>query len=156
MVGKQYEHGGIAKDGAKMINTVANSNVPKFTIIVDNSFGAGNYVMYDRAYNPRFLFMYPNTKISVMGGEQAALTLLTIKIQQPKSKGIEMSEKEQDEFKAKIIEKYDQEGSAYYSSARLWDDGIIDPVQTRNILAKLISISLNKPFNDTNYAIFRM
>lgn len=156
MVGKQYEHGGIAKDGAKMINTVANSNVPKFTIIVGNSFGAGNYAMCGRAYNPRFLFMYPTAKISVMGGEQAALTLLTVKIQQLKAKGLEMSEKEQEEFKNKIIAKYEQEGSAYYSTARLWDDGIIDPIQTRNILAKLISISLNRPFEDTNYAIFRM
>ena len=156
MVGKQYEHGGIAKDGAKMINTVANSNVPKFTIIVGNSFGAGNYAMCGRAYNPRFLFMYPNARISVMGGEQAALTLLTVKLQQLKSKGIELSQQEQEEFKEKMMQKYEQEASAYYSSARIWDDGIIDPIQTRNILGKIISVSLNKPFDDTTYAIFRM
>lgn len=156
MVGKQYEHGGIAKDGAKMINTVANSEVPKFTIIVGGSFGAGNYGMCGRAYNPRFLFMYPNAKISVMGGEQAALTLLTVKEQQLKAKGLTMSEEEKEEFMKKIMEKYDYEGSAYYSSARLWDDGIIDPVKTRKALGKVLSIATYQSIPETNYAIFRM
>ncbi len=156
MVGKQYEHGGIAKDGAKMINTVANSEVPKFTIIVGGSFGAGNYGMCGRAYNPRFLFMYPNAKISVMGGEQAALTLLTVKEQQLKAKGLTMSEEEKQEFMKKIMEKYDYEGSAYYSSARLWDDGIIDPVKTRKVLGKVLSVATYQSIPETNYAIFRM
>ncbi len=156
MVGKQYEHGGIAKDGAKMINTVANSEVPKFTIILGGSFGAGNYGMCGRAYNPRFLFMYPNAKISVMGGEQAALTLLTVKEQQLKAKGLTMSEEEKQEFMKKIMEKYDYEGSAYYSSARLWDDGIIDPVKTRKVLGKVLSVATYQSIPETNYAIFRM
>ncbi|MEN3014564.1 MAG: carboxyl transferase domain-containing protein [bacterium] len=156
MVGKQYEHGGIAKDGAKMINTVANSEVPRITIIVGGSFGAGNYGMCGRAYNPRFLFMYPNAKISVMGGEQAALTLLTVKEQQLKAKGISMSEEEKQEFMKKIIEKYDYEGSAYYSSARLWDDGIINPIQTRKVLARVLSVCSYSPIEDSTYAIFRM
>ncbi|MCS7244049.1 MAG: methylcrotonoyl-CoA carboxylase [Candidatus Calescibacterium sp.] len=156
MVGKQYEHGGIAKDGAKMINTVANSEVPKFTVIVGGSFGAGNYGMCGRAYNPRFLFIYPNSKISVMGGEQAAMTLLTVKEQQLKSKGLYMNDEEKQEFIKKILEKYDYEGSAYYSSARLWDDGIIDPINTRKILGKLLSIAAYSPIDETTYAIFRM
>ncbi|MCX7758608.1 MAG: methylcrotonoyl-CoA carboxylase [bacterium] len=156
MVGKQYEHGGIAKDGAKMINTVANSEVPKFTVIVGGSFGAGNYGMCGRAYNPRFLFMYPNSKISVMGGEQAAMTLLTVKEQQLKSKGLYMNDEEKQEFIKKILDKYDYEGSAYYSSARLWDDGIIDPIHTRKILGKLLSIAAYSPIDETTYAIFRM
>ncbi|MFN4219748.1 MAG: carboxyl transferase domain-containing protein [bacterium] len=156
MVGKQYEHGGIAKDGAKMINTVANSEVPKFTIIIGNSFGAGNYGMCGRAYNPRFLFMYPNAKIAVMGGEQAALTLLTVKEQQLKNKGITLDPQKREEFLKEIIEKYEYESSAYYSSARLWDDNIIDPIQTRKILGKVISISTYSPINQSTYAIFRM
>lgn len=156
MVGKKYEHGGIAKDGAKMINTVANSEVPKFTIIVGGSFGAGNYGMCGRAYNPRLLFMYPNAKISVMGGEQAALTLLTVKEQQLKTKGLSMSKQEKEEFMKKIIEKYEYESSAYYSSARIWDDGIIDPIQTRKVLGKCLSIATYSPIDDSHYAIFRM
>lgn len=157
MVGKEYEAGGIAKDGAKMVHAVANAQVPKFTIMIGGSFGAGNYGMCGRAYSPRFLWMWPNSRISVMGGEQAANVLLTVKREQlARRNEADMSEDEQAEFKAPILEKYEREGSPYYSSARLWDDGIIDPAQTRRVLGLALSASLNKEDVKTQYGVFRM
>jgi acetyl-CoA carboxylase carboxyltransferase component len=156
MVGKKYEHGGIAKDGAKMVNAVANAQVPKLTVVVGNSYGAGNYGMCGRAYSPRFLFMWPQSRISVMGGEQAASTLLTVKMQQLAGRKQTMSEDEQKKFQAPILAKYDQEGSAYYSTARLWDDGILDPAETRDALALAIAASLCAPIGDSRFGVFRM
>lgn len=156
MVGKQYEHGGIAKDGAKMVHAVANANVPKFTVIFGGSFGAGNYGMAGRAYSPRLLFMWPNAKISVMGGEQAANVLATVKEDQYRYKGMEIPVDEIAQLKRDILAKYDYEGSAFYSTARLWDDGIIDPVSTRNVLSLGIAASLNKPFAERQFGVFRM
>jgi len=156
MVGKQYECGGIAKDGAKMVHAVSNANVPKFTIIFGGSFGAGNYGMAGRAYSPRLLFMWPNAKISVMGGEQAANVLATVKEDQYRYKGLEIPEDEILKLKKDILAKYDYEGSAFYSTARLWDDGIIDPVDTRKVLALGIASSLNKPFPTQQFGVFRM
>jgi 3-methylcrotonyl-CoA carboxylase beta subunit len=156
MVGKKYEHGGIAKDGAKMVSAVANARVPKLTVVVGNSYGAGNYGMCGRAYSPRFLFMWPNARISVMGGEQAASTLLTVKLQQLAGRGQTMSEDEQRAFQAPILAKYDQEGSAYYSTARLWDDGILDPAQTRDAVGLALAASLNAPIPTTSFGVFRM
>jgi acetyl-CoA carboxylase carboxyltransferase component len=156
MVGKQYEQGGIAKDGAKMVHAVSNANVPKFTIIFGGSFGAGNYGMAGRAYSPRLLFMWPNAKISVMGGEQAASVLATVKEDQYKYKGLEVPKDEIAQLKKEILAKYDYEGSAFYSTARLWDDGIIDPIDTRKILALGIAASLNQPFPQQQFGVFRM
>lgn len=156
MVGKQYECGGIAKDGAKMVHAVSNANVPKFTVIFGGSFGAGNYGMAGRAYSPRLLFMWPNAKISVMGGEQAASVLTTVKEEQYKSRGLEISKEELNKIRTDILDKYDYEGSAFYSTARLWDDGIIDPVDTRKILAMGIAASLNQPFPPLQFGVFRM
>ena len=156
MVGKQYEQGGIAKDGAKMVHAVSNANVPKFTVIFGGSFGAGNYGMAGRAYSPRLLFMWPNAKISVMGGEQAASVLATVKEDQYKYKGLEVPTEEIAQLKKEILAKYDYEGSAFYSTARLWDDGIIDPVDTRKILALGIAASLNQPFPPQQFGVFRM
>lgn len=156
MVGKQYECGGIAKDGAKMVHAVSNANVPKFTIIFGGSFGAGNYGMAGRAYSPRLLFMWPNAKISVMGGEQAANVLATVKEDQYKYKGLEVPTDEIAKLKQDILAKYNYEGSAFYSTARLWDDGIIDPVDTRKVLALGIASSLNKPFPLQQFGVFRM
>jgi acetyl-CoA carboxylase carboxyltransferase component len=156
IVGKEYERRGIARDGAKLVHAVANANVPKFTVVFGGSFGAGNYAMAGRAYEPRLLFMWPNSKISVMGGEQAAGVLITVKEEQLRAKGKELSEAERDELRKTILGKYEEEGSAYYSTARLWDDGIIDPVDTRKILAMGISASLNKKWDETKYGVFRM
>ncbi|MGJ3240030.1 MAG: carboxyl transferase domain-containing protein [Anaerolineae bacterium] len=157
MVGKAYEAGGIAKDGAKMVHAVANARVPKFTVVIGGSFGAGNYGMCGRAYSPRFLWMWPNSRISVMGGEQAANVLLTVKRDQlARRKQADMSESEQEAFKAPILEKYEREGSPYYSSARLWDDGIIEPAQTRRVLALALSATLNQTLEATQYGVFRM
>ena len=156
MVGKQYEQGGIAKDGAKMVHAVSNANVPKFTVIFGGSFGAGNYGMSGRAYSPRLLFMWPNAKISVMGGEQAASVLATVKEDQYKYKGLEVPKDEIAQLKKEILAKYDYEGSAFYSTARLWDDGIIDPIDTRKILALGIAASLNQPFPPQQFGVFRM
>ena len=156
MVGKQYEQGGIAKDGAKMVHAVSNANVPKFTVIFGGSFGAGNYGMAGRAYSPRLLFMWPNAKISVMGGEQAASVLATVKEDQYKYKGLEVPKDEIAQLKKEILAKYDYEGSAFYSTARLWDDGIIDPIDTRKILALGIAASLNQPFPQQQFGVFRM
>jgi 3-methylcrotonyl-CoA carboxylase beta subunit len=150
MVGKAYEQEGIAKHGAKMVMAVSTARVPKFTVIIGGSYGAGNYGMCGRAYQPRQLWMWPNAKISVMGGEQAANVLLTVKMEQLSEKGQSMSLEEQDRFKAPTLAKYELEGSAYYSTARLWDDGIIDPVDTRRVLALGISASLN-----TNWSSLR-
>lgn len=156
IVGKQYEHGGIAKDGAKFVHAVANADVPKFTVVFGGSFGAGNYAMAGRAYDPRLLFMWPNAKISVMGGEQASDVLIQVKEEQLAARGQEMNPEEKSKLKEEILKKYAGEGSAYYSTARLWDDGIIDPVDTRKIIAMGIAASLNKPFPDTKYGVFRM
>ena len=156
MVGKAYERGGIARDGAKMVHAVATANVPKFTVVFGGSFGAGNYAMAGRAYDPRFLFMWPNARISVMGGEQAANVLLTVKEAQLQARGKELPTQEAEETKAEIMEKYEREGSPYYSTARLWDDGIIDPVDTRKIIALGIAASLNKPYPEPKNGIYRM
>jgi len=157
MVGKAYEAGGIAKDGAKLVHAVANAAVPKLTIIIGGSFGAGNYGMCGRAYQPRFLWMYPNSRISVMGGEQAANVLLTVKRDQLEREGkLDMSADEQAEFKQPILDKYEREGSPYYSTARLWDDGILDPPQTRRMLALALSACLNAPVGETEYGVWRM
>jgi 3-methylcrotonyl-CoA carboxylase beta subunit len=156
IVGKEYERHGIAKDGAKMVHAVANANVPKFTVIFGGSFGAGNYGMAGRAYSPRLLFMWPNAKISVMGGMQAATVLVTVKEDQYRAKGQEMPKEEAEKMRSSIISKYDYEGSAYYSTSRLWDDGIIDPVDTRKVIAMGISMSLNKKFAEHKVGVFRM
>ena len=156
IVGKQYERAGIARDGAKFVHAVANANVPKFTVIFGGSFGAGNYAMAGRAYEPRFLWMYPNSKISVMGGEQAANVLITVKEDQLKAQGKSLSADEREKMLNTILQKYEHEGSAYYSTARLWDDGIIDPVDTRRMLALAIAVSQNKKYGNTEYGVFRM
>jgi acetyl-CoA carboxylase carboxyltransferase component len=156
IVGKEYEHGGIASDGAKMVHAVANADVPKFTLMIGGSHGAGNYAMCGRGYDPRFIWMWPNARISVMGGEQAANVLLTVKLKGLEAQGKTMSKKEQDDFMAPILEKYEQEGSPYFSSARLWDDGVIDPLDTRNVLGLAISISLNARIPEQRYGVFRM
>jgi len=157
MVGKKYETEGIAKHGAKMVTAVSTVAVPKFTVIIGGSFGAGNYGMCGRAFDPRFLFMWPNAKISVMGGPQAAGVLSTVKNMNLVAAGNpEMAAGEKAEFEKPILEKYENESSAYYSSARLWDDGIIDPVQTRDVLGLAISASLNKKIPDTKFGVFRM
>lgn len=156
IVGKEYERKGIARDGAKFVHAVANANVPKFTVVFGGSFGAGNYAMAGRAYDPRLLFMWPNSKISVMGGEQASDVLIQVKMDQLKARGQEMPQEEIDQLKRSILEKYEHEGSAYYSTSRLWDDGIIDPVDTRKVLAMGIAMSLNKKWEPTKYGIFRM
>jgi 3-methylcrotonyl-CoA carboxylase beta subunit/propionyl-CoA carboxylase len=157
MVGKEYEQGGIAKDGAKMVHAVANASVPKLTVIVGGSFGAGNYGMCGRAFEPRFLWMWPNSRISVMGGEQAASVLLTVKQDQLVRRGRQpLTLNEQREFKRPTLEKYETEGNPYYSTARLWDDGILDPPETRRVLALALSACLNAPAQETKYGIFRM
>ncbi len=157
MVGKVYETGGIAKDGAKMVHAVANAAVPKLTVVIGGSFGAGNYGMAGRAYNPRFLWMWPNARISVMGGEQAANVLLTIKQEQIAREGQPpLTLAEADEFRRPTLEKYEREGNPYYSSARLWDDGILDPAETRSVLALALSVVLNSPRQDSRFGVFRM
>jgi 3-methylcrotonyl-CoA carboxylase beta subunit/propionyl-CoA carboxylase len=157
MVGKEYEAGGIAKDGAKMVHAVANAGVPKLTVIIGGSFGAGNYGMCGRAYGPRFLWMWPNSRISVMGGEQAANVLLTVKQDQLARQGqTQMTPEEQDAFKQPTLDKYEREGNPYYSTARLWDDGILDPAQTRQVLGLALSACLNAPPVETKYGVFRM
>jgi 3-methylcrotonyl-CoA carboxylase beta subunit len=156
MVGRQYESGGIAKDGAKLVTAVATAQVPKITLVVGGSFGAGNYGMCGRAYSPRFLFMWPNARISVMGGEQAASVLATIRKDNLKAEGKAWSAKDEEAFKAPIRAKYEEEGNPYYASARLWDDGIILPSETRRVLALAFSASLNAPIPDTRFGVFRM
>jgi acetyl-CoA carboxylase carboxyltransferase component len=156
IVGKDYEHKGIARDGAKLVHAVSTASVPKFTIIFGGSYGAGNYAMAGRAFEPRLLFMWPNSRISVMGGEQAAEVLSRVKIDQMKAAGKEMPEDEIQNLKEKILEQYRHESSAYYSTSRLWDDGIIDPVDTRKILAMGIAMSLNKPYPEPKTGVYRM
>src|SRR5216117_1497783 len=156
MVGKQYERGGIAKDGAKMVHAVANASVPKFTIIIGDSFDAGNYGMCGRAFSPRFLWMWPNARISVMGGEQAAIVLATIRRDAIEAKGATWSAEEEAAFKAPIRERYEHEGHPYYASARLWDDGVIDPADTRIVLGLGLSVAMNKPPEETRFGVFRM
>jgi 3-methylcrotonyl-CoA carboxylase beta subunit/propionyl-CoA carboxylase len=156
MVGQQYERSGIAKDGAKMVHAVANSVVPKFTVIIGGSFGAGNYGMCGRAYEPRFLWMWPNARISVMGAEQAAGVLTTVKRDQLAREGRPFSPADEEEMRRPILEKYEREGSPYYSTARLWDDGIIDPAQTRQFLALGLSAAFNAPIPDARFGVFRM
>jgi 3-methylcrotonyl-CoA carboxylase beta subunit len=149
MVGREYEAGGIAKDGAKLVTAVATTAVPKFTVIIGGSFGAGNYGMAGRAYSPRQLWMWPNARISVMGGQQAARVLSTV------GSGFQ-TDAERDEFEAPILAEYDRQGSPYYSTARLWDDGVIDPRDTRRVLALGISAALNAPIPETHFGVFRM
>ncbi len=153
IVGREYEARGIAKDGAKMVTAVSNAAVPKITVIIGASNGAGNYGMCGRAYDPRFLFMWPNGRISVMGGEQAASVLLTIKQTQT---GKAMSEEEQEAFKRPILEKYEREGSPYYSTARLWDDGVIDPAETREVVGLALAATLEREIGETRFGVFRM
>jgi acetyl-CoA carboxylase carboxyltransferase component len=156
IVGKQYERGGIAKDGAKMVHAVANSSVPKFTVIIGGSFGAGNYGMCGRAYDPRFLWMWPNARISVMGGEQAAGVLVTVKRDQLEREGKQLSGEEERKIADPVLAKYETEGSPYYSTARLWDDGIIDPADTRMVLGLGLSIAANAPVEEPRFGVFRM
>eukprot|EP00062_Callorhinchus_milii_P014434 gi/632963611/ref/XP_007897980.1/ PREDICTED: methylcrotonoyl-CoA carboxylase beta chain, mitochondrial [Callorhinchus milii] len=156
MVGREYEAGGIAKDGAKMVTAVACANVPKITVIIGGSYGAGNYGMCGRAYSPRFLYMWPNARISVMGGEQAATVLATITKDQRGREGKEFSAADEAALKEPIIRRFEEEGNPYYSSARLWDDGIIDPADTRLVLGLSLSAALNAPTKRTNFGIFRM
>ena len=156
MVGKKYEAGGIAKDGAKMVTAVATTRVPKFTMIIGGSFGAGNYGMCGRAYSPRFLWMWPNARISVMGGEQAASVLATVRREGLESRGQNWSAEQEESFKAPIREQYEHQGHPYYATARLWDDGIIDPVDTRMALGLAMSAALNAPIPETKFGVFRI
>jgi len=156
MVGRQYERGGIAKDGAKMVHAVANSVVPKFTIIIGGSFGAGNYGMCGRAFEPRFLWMWPNARISVMGGEQAAGVLSTVKREQLARDNKTLGAEDEQQIRQPILDKYELEGSPYYSTARLWDDGILDPAQTRTVLALALSAAFNAPIPPAQFGVFRM
>jgi len=156
IVGRQYERAGIAKDGAKMVHAVANSVVPKFTVIIGGSFGAGNYGMCGRAYDPRLLWMWPNARISVMGGEQAAGVLTTVKRDQLSREGRTLSAEEESAIRTPILDKYEREGSPYYSTARLWDDGILDPAETRQALALGLSAAFNAPIPDAKFGVFRM
>jgi len=156
IVGRQYEAGGIARDGAKLVHAVANADVPKFTVVVGGSYGAGNYAMCGRGYFPRMMWMWPNSKICVMGGEQAAGVLATVKIRQLENEGKKLTPEEIEEIKRPIIDKYESESTPYYSGARLWDDGIIGFTETRQALALGISASLNADIPDQNYGVFRM
>jgi len=156
MVGKEYEHGGIARDGAKMVHAVATAQVPKFTVIIGGSYGAGNYAMCGRGYSPRFLWMWPSAKISVMGGQQAADVLWTVKQAEGKRAAEGTSATNESAFKQPILDTYEREGNAYYSTARLWDDGVIDPVDTRTAVALGISLSLNAPIPKHRFGVFRM
>ncbi|MBT7944300.1 MAG: methylcrotonoyl-CoA carboxylase, partial [Alphaproteobacteria bacterium] len=156
MVGKQAEAGGIAKDGAKMVSAVACARVPKFTVVIGGSFGAGNYSMCGRAYSPRFMWMWPNARISVMGGQQAAGVLATVKRDAMEAAGEDWPAAEEAEFKQPILDQYEEQGHPYYASARLWDDGIIMPEDTRKVLGLGLSASLNAPVEKTTFGIFRM
>jgi 3-methylcrotonyl-CoA carboxylase beta subunit len=156
MVGKKYEADGIARHGAKMVTAVSTVAVPKFTVIIGNSYGAGNYGMSGRAYDPRFLFSWPNSRISVMGGEQAANVLAQVKRDQKERAGEDWSEADEAAFKQPILDQYEKQGHPYYASARLWDDGVIDPAQTRQVLGLAISAALNRPIGETRFGVFRM
>jgi 3-methylcrotonyl-CoA carboxylase beta subunit len=156
MVGRKYENEGIARNGAKMVTAVATAKVPKFTVIIGGSFGAGNYGMCGRAYSPRFLWMWPNARISVMGGEQAASVLATVRRDGIEKKGGTWSKEEEEAFKAPIRDQYEAQGHPYYASARLWDDGVIDPAQTRDVLGLGLAATMNAPIEDTRFGVFRM
>ena len=156
MVGKQYENDGIAKHGAKMVTAVATASVPKFTILIGGSFGAGNYGMCGRAYDPRFMFMWPNARISVMGGEQAANVLAQVTRDKYEREGVNWTADDEATFKQPIIDNYEHQGHPFYASARLWDDGIIDPADTRRVLGLAIAASHNKEIEETKFGIFRM
>jgi 3-methylcrotonyl-CoA carboxylase beta subunit len=156
MVGQKYEAGGIAKHGAKLVTAVACAQVPKFTVIIGGSFGAGNYGMCGRAYDPRFLWMWPNARIAVMGGEQAAGVMAQVKREQTERAGGTLTAEDEQALKTPILEQYERQGHPYYSSARLWDDGVIDPAQTRDVLALALSVSLNAPIEPTRFGVFRM
>ncbi|MEZ5450463.1 MAG: carboxyl transferase domain-containing protein [Thiolinea sp.] len=156
MVGRKYEAGGIAKDGAKLVTAVSTAQVPKLTVLIGGSFGAGNYGMCGRAYDPRFLWTWPNSRISVMGGEQAAGVLATVRRDVIERKGGEWSTDEESAFKQPIIDQFEAQGHPLYASARLWDDGIIDPANTREVLALSLAAALNRPIDETRFGVFRM
>jgi len=156
MVGQRYEAGGIAKDGAKLVTAVACARVPKITLVIGGSYGAGNYGMCGRAYSPRFLFMWPSARISVMGGEQAASVLATIRRDALEAEGKSWPSEEEERFKAPIRERYEHEGSPYFATARLWDDGVIAPQETRRTLSLAFSACLNAPIEPTRFGVFRM
>jgi 3-methylcrotonyl-CoA carboxylase beta subunit len=156
MVGRDYEAGGIAKHGAKMVTAVACTRVPKLTVVVGGSYGAGNYSMCGRAYSPRFLWMWPNAKISVMGGEQAASVLATVKRDQLEARGEDWPAEDEESFKAPIRQQYERQGNAYYATARLWDDGVIDPLETRQVLGLALTACANAPLGDPQFGVFRM
>jgi len=156
MVGKKYEAGGIARDGAKLVTAVATAGVPKFTVVIGGSYGAGNYGMCGRAYAPRFLFMWPNARISVMGGEQASMVLSQVRRDNIEAKGDRWSAEEEQEFRAPIRAQYESQGNPYYATARLWDDGVIDPADTRLVLGLGLSAASNAPIEPTKFGLFRM
>jgi 3-methylcrotonyl-CoA carboxylase beta subunit len=156
MVGRKYEAGGIARDGAKLVTAVATAGVPKFTVVVGGSYGAGNYGMCGRAYSPRFLWMWPNARISVMGGEQAAMVLSQVRRDNIEAGGRKWSVEEEEEFRAPIRAQYEEQGHPYYATARIWDDGIIDPADTRQVLGLALSAASNAPIEPTKFGIFRM
>ena len=156
MVGRKYEAGGIAKDGAKLVTAVATANVPKYTVVIGGSYGAGNYGMCGRGYSPRFLWMWPNAKISVMGGEQAATVLAIVRREGIEAKGGTWTKEDEEAFKAPVRAQFDEQADAYYATARLWDDGIIDPADTRMVLALAISAGMNAPAGPPRFGVFRM
>src|SRR5690606_9015626 len=156
MVGRKYEAGGIAKDGAKLVTAVATAQVPKLTFIIGGSFGAGNYGMCGRAYAPRFLWTWPNSRVSVMGGEQAASVLATVRREGIERRGGTVSAEDEAAFKQPIIDQFEHQGHPLYASARLWDDGIVDPVKTRDVLALSLAVTLNAPIGETRFGVFRM
>jgi 3-methylcrotonyl-CoA carboxylase beta subunit len=156
MVGKKYENEGIARHGAKLVTAVACAQVPKFTLIIGGSFGAGNYGMCGRAYSPRFLWMWPNARISVMGGEQAASVLATVRRDGIELRGGNWNAEDEAAFRQQILEQYERQGHPYYATARLWDDGVIDPVDTRRVLALGLAAAFNAPIEETRYGVFRM
>jgi 3-methylcrotonyl-CoA carboxylase beta subunit len=156
MVGREYEAGGIAKHGAKMVTAVACTRVPKLTVVIGGSFGAGNYSMAGRAYSPRFLWMWPNARISVMGGEQAASVLATVRREQLAAKGQTWSAEDEDDFKQPIRDQYERQGNPWYATARLWDDGVIDPADTRTVLGLALSACANAPLEAPSFGVFRM
>ena len=156
MVGKKYEAGGIARDGAKLVTAVATAGVPKFTVVIGGSYGAGNYGMCGRAYSPRFLWMWPNARISVMGGEQASMVLSQVRRDGIEARGETWSVEEDDKFRKPIRDQYESQGNPYYATARLWDDGVIDPADTRLVLGLGLSASANAPIEPTRFGLFRM
>ena len=156
MVGRDYEAGGIAKHGAKMVTAVATARVPKLTVIIGGSFGAGNYSMCGRAYSPRFLWMWPAARISVMGGNQASSVLATVKRDGIEAAGSAWSSEDEEAFKAPLKQQYEDQGNPYYSTARLWDDGVIDPVDTRRVLGMALDVCATQPLPETSFGLFRM